>query len=343
MSFTYPMPDKSTGDLMDEAWYDTYVRDNADWLYLRAVDGLVKTNRIINGSFEVWENGTAAAPDNWAVTGASATVARDGSNVQIGNYSAAFTRSGVDCHLSQDAYTEAGGVYIQSRPFTFGVWVKATAASRARLRVYDGVAAPSYSDYHTGAATYEFLTVSITPDAAATQLECGLQIDNGDTTAYLDGATLVEGPICGTYAPHAHDFNGLPQRATMWHDEATVIAGGAIARVVNTVFPYNMIAVQTPDVLNDEFKHGFLIQAGNYTLYALGVTANNRGQVTWYIDDVVQGVAQDWYSAATTGNVEKTTSITVVGDGWHILKGKVLGKNASSSGYSIPLTKYWIK
>jgi hypothetical protein len=52
---------------------------------------------------------------------------------------------------------------------------------------------------------------------------------------------------------------------------------------------------------------------------------------------------QDFYTAGTGYNTIKTiNSVAVVGDGYHVLKGTVNGKNGSSSGFGIALTKMWL-
>ncbi len=152
------------------------------------------TNLIRNGSVEVWSGGAALAPDYWTLTGAAATVAREAAIIKHGLYSAKVTRAGTDCHLSRNCYVDMGSTYIQSRTFTFGAWVYASVASRVRLRVYDGVTT-YYSSYHTGGSTWEFLTVTVTAGAAVVAFTVGLAVDTGNTSGYIDGATLIEGSV----------------------------------------------------------------------------------------------------------------------------------------------------
>ena len=133
----------------------------------------------------------------------------------------------------------------------------------------------------------------------------------------------------------------LPKRATMWHDEATVIAGGALA----SAFPggnqrYKTYSYQ-PGALNDEFTNGCFLRAGIYTFTLLCITIAAGGIITWYVDGVAIGTT-DVRSAVTTYNVTKTiAAIAVTTDGWHKITGKVLG--TSGAGHSAWLTKYWFK
>jgi hypothetical protein len=153
---------------------------------------------------------------------------------------------------------------------------------------------------------------------------------------------LEIGSSATDYVPELHVLD-YPQRATMWHDEATVTNGNAISEIQDTSQIYNVRCVQTPPADGDSFTHSFYIRAGTYTVYWLGRTSDNVGQIDWSLDGVNFETGQDWYSAATTYNVIKSASLTIAEDGYHVLRGTVNGKNASSSGYNINLTKYWIK
>jgi hypothetical protein len=135
----------------------------------------------------------------------------------------------------------------------------------------------------------------------------------------------------------------MPTRATMWHDECLVTAGNAISTAVDTAHVYNAQFFQSAAANGDTFTNGFFLKAGTYTFSALGITSTDRGLIDWYIDNVKVVSLQDWYAAATTRNVIKTASVTVTGDGYHVLKGVVNGKNAASTSFIMVLTKYWFK
>jgi len=83
---------------------------------------------------------------------------------------------------------------------TGGCWVYATVASRARITIVDS-AGQQASSYHSGGSTWEWLAVSHTIAAAATTLRLYCEVVNGDTTAYFDGAMLVEGDACPAFLP----------------------------------------------------------------------------------------------------------------------------------------------
>lgn len=156
---------------------------------MNALVSISPKNLLEWSGMEDWVDGTSSAPTNHTLTGASATVAREGTIVKRGTYSAAVTRVGADAVL----YTDYGGysTYL-GRKMTFGAWVYATVASRARLQIGDGVGT-SNSSYHSGVAGWEYLTVTRNIDTTATRIRCGLEVNTGNTTAYIDGGILVEG------------------------------------------------------------------------------------------------------------------------------------------------------
>lgn len=146
-------------------------------------------NLIEWSNMEDWVSGTSSAPTEHTLSGASATIARESTIVKRGTYSAAVTRVGTDCTLYHD-YT--GYASYLGRQMTFGAWIYATVASRARLSLGDGVGTTN-SSYHTGDSTWQFLTVTRNIDTSATRIRCGMEVNTGNTTGYFDGGVLVEG------------------------------------------------------------------------------------------------------------------------------------------------------
>lgn len=141
-------------------------------------------------NMEDWVSGASAAPTEHTLSGVSATVAQEVTIVKQGTYSAKVTRVGADATLYHD-YT--GYASYLGRKMTFGAWVYATVASRARISIGDAVGT-SNSSYHTGGSSWEFLTVTRDIDPTATRIRCGMEINTGDTSGYFDGGILVEGP-----------------------------------------------------------------------------------------------------------------------------------------------------
>lgn len=128
-------------------------------------------------------------------------------------------------------------------------------------------------------------------------------------------------------------------RGTMFHDESVVIAGAAIELVLFASGSNNMIyARQTAAALNDEFKNGLYLAPDTYTMQVVGFRSASSGIVTWYVDDVVVGTT-DLYFGLESYNYYSITSIVIAEAGWHVIKGKVASKNASSSGYNAGVFK----
>lgn len=157
------------------------------------------------------------------------------------------------------------------------------------------------------------------------------------TVGYLIGDTALTALL-----EESAVTNGYPQRATMLHDEATVIHGNAI---ISEVQPnrYQTYSYQGTAANGNSFSNSFFLKAGAYTFFILGSTRTTAGKIDWYIDGVKVVSLQDWYSDPAVLNVVKTASVTVTGDGYHQLIGTVNGKHASSGGYYTVFTKYWLK
>ena len=149
--------------------------------------------QLTNGDFETWSGGASAAPDGWTLAGAGASVAREGTTIKIGTYSAKLTRSGADCQLGQDI-TNAGGhnlAYWKGRTITLGMWVYATSASKGYLIINDGVANYNSSD-HPGDSAWHYLTVTATLSNSSTAIVVMGGVKVGDTSVYFDGAFVTD-------------------------------------------------------------------------------------------------------------------------------------------------------
>lgn len=155
-----------------------------------AVDVKISDNNLLPWSnMEDWENGASAAPTEHTLSGASATVARESTIIKQGTYSAKVTRVGADASLYFDLpeFDDYAGKRV-----TFGCWVYATVASRARIAISDGVGSTE-SSAHSGTTGWERLTVTRNIDESNTRLRVEMQVITGNTVAYFDGGLLVEG------------------------------------------------------------------------------------------------------------------------------------------------------
>ncbi len=148
-------------------------------------------NLLDNGNFEIGD-----PPTKWTLVGAGATLSRSNVQAKVGTYSALLTRSGADCYSYQ---TSASYTYYKGRTVTFGCWIYATVASRACLFINDGVAG-AQSSYHSGVAGWEWIILTYTMSAVATELTVSCRVITGDTSAYFDGAVLVEGRVAPPFS-----------------------------------------------------------------------------------------------------------------------------------------------
>ena len=172
-------------------------------------------------------------------------------------------------------------------------------------------------------------TTALTPDAGYTHIQA-----RSDGLYIINDSNDVIGPfITGSASSYS-------QRATMFFREA-LVTGSAHDHSVDALQPHNTRSQVSGDGVY--WTQSFMLVAGTYTFYALGVTNTDRGIIDWYIDDVLVISGQDWYNSPAQRDITKTTSsITVTGNGRHVLKGIVNGKNGSSSNYGVSLTTYWL-
>jgi hypothetical protein len=141
--------------------------------------------------------------------------------------------------------------------------------------------------------------------------------------------------------PGQGGLTDLPGQALLWQAGSRVLAGNAITPFANSS-QHGDFARQEAAADSDTFEQDFLLRAGAYTLAVLGYTVSTAGKIDWYLDEIQIVSGQDWYSGSAIYNVLKTTSgILVAVGGLHTLRGKVNGKNGSSSAYEMNLT--WMR
>lgn len=160
--------------------------------------GLGGVNLIRNDDFQVWPDGDSSAPVFWTLSGAAATVARTGTSLgdtsrKIGDFAAKVTRAGTNCSLANTlldgtAFTRAD--FLKQKYLAFGMWVKCSTPNIARIAVADG-AGTSYSSYHTGGGTWEFLAITHQVDSSATEITVSGTVHNSDGNAIFSGATAL--------------------------------------------------------------------------------------------------------------------------------------------------------
>lgn len=134
----------------------------------------------------------------------------------------------------------------------------------------------------------------------------------------------------------------LPTRASWFFDEVTtdVTVQRWHSTSMDYCFYYGPLAANANN--GDEYTFSAWLKAGIYTIYVFGVKNNAAGKADFYIDDVLVGSGQDWYSSSAVNNTTQTvTGVVVPTNGYHVLKIKVNG--TSGLGYCLWLTKVWMK
>jgi hypothetical protein len=146
------------------------------------------TDVLTDGGLEIWTNPTTLT--NWLASGAGVAVAREGTTIKAGTYSAKVTAgAGAPGVLSQNQTTTA----YRNKTMVLGGWVYCSAANTARLVVEQtgGATPAARSDFHSGGAVWEYLTVVFVGDAAETIVYFeGTVIASG--VAYFDGFIAYE-------------------------------------------------------------------------------------------------------------------------------------------------------
>ena len=133
-------------------------------------------------------------PDFWAISGASATMARSTTQNRRGQYSLAITRAGTDCLVSQSVTYLANGVSgedLRGQTVTAVLVCLSAVASQIRVQINDGITTTS-SSYHTGGSVWEELTVSAAIAAAATNVTIRVSVETSNTVCYADEAYALE-------------------------------------------------------------------------------------------------------------------------------------------------------
>lgn len=190
------------------------------WEFLTAIGLISGSCTTIGVTFEAGGNVAVASnfdsakcyemlpPTGWILAGTGATVSREEGIINGGTYSAKLTRNGANCYIYQDIQNAGGHnlAYWKGRTVTASVKCYATVASRVRIamRSVAGVD-EAYSSYHTGVAGWQTLTLTFTVSSSATDLILFAQVITGDTTAYFDDVTLLDGNTT-RYQVGSNDF-----------------------------------------------------------------------------------------------------------------------------------------
>ena len=155
-------------------------------------------NLLYNPSFELWTYPNSA-PDGWTLLKqGDSTVKRNASVVKNGSYSAEVTTDPSTGTYSFLLLVTNGNSTIENyydKNVTLGGWVWCDVASKACLAIYDGTGT-TIGTRHSGASEWEWLTVTRTITASATQIRWHTVLyptSGTANTARYDGLVALEG------------------------------------------------------------------------------------------------------------------------------------------------------
>jgi hypothetical protein len=170
---------------------------------------LLGNNWFADPNFYIWPEETANGaagqtipPAHYVLTGTGATVQRCGTGLT--DTTVKDADDGFACELTSAAATAILGqlllednvpVMLQGQSIVYGAWVYATSSSVARLYVYDNDTGYSYSSYHTGGSSWEWLTVIHEIGNSTNGMSAGLEVASGTNSAYFQGSTALLGDI----------------------------------------------------------------------------------------------------------------------------------------------------
>lgn len=187
-------------------------------------------------------------------------------------------------------------------------------------------------------------TVSVGATATLAYGNPPIITNTGTATNAIFNFSIPEGATGAAGAAGADGDSGVAK--TFWMIESTKEAGAAFLLQMATTFTplpiYGYQYFQNPGALNDQWSQTFSLSAGSFALSAIGLTATNRGIITWELDGVVQGT-MDYYANPGLVNTIKTIALTVLTSGVHTLRGKMISKNALSTDYYCTLQTFWVK
>lgn len=110
---------------------------------------------------------------------------------------------------------------------------------------------------------------------------------------------------------------------------------------VNTSYEFARYASISSPAQNDIYEVSFLLKAGSYNLTFVYDKGTSRGIASVYFDDALLGTI-DAYAGSSAAVNRTSFTLTVPANGTHTIKLKMLGKNASSTGYVFNCSGFFI-
>lgn len=180
---------------------DGTLKSQASLMTVASAQMLPQTNVVVNDVFLIWAAGDSAAATGWTLSGTGAAVARAGTSLgdtarKVGDFCSKLTYGSTTLTYYNEILTTAAFTrlsHLQGKSVGFGAWVKSAVASQARIYVTDGVTT-TYTSYHTGDGTWQFLATTHSISNTATYLRIGISVESSaGNPAYLSGVTCIFG------------------------------------------------------------------------------------------------------------------------------------------------------
>jgi hypothetical protein len=183
-------------------------------------------------------------PDGWwKNSGCSVWREHSGTNTKAGSFYALKMTGAAEVSAERLFWSSSGGgiektfvAKFAGRTVTFGCWVLCSSASKARIAFYDSVNSYTYSTYHSGGGTYEWLEVSLAVPSNTTEFDPVL-FSGTSTTAYFSQPMLVFGSYIG--AGNYFPINGevIDCEVTIQYACASTVATLNIEAISNGKIP----------------------------------------------------------------------------------------------------------
>ncbi len=279
----------------------------------------------------------ALGPDGWShhTSGVDLWREPNGDNTKSGSYFAMKITPAL-----QDDYVYFPNATIATFPFwykrfqgktlTFGAWVKSSTANDARIAIYTSEDGYTYSSYHSGGGSYEWLEVTATVNAAASSLYAMIRFSNASPgTAYMSQPILVFGSSIGegnySSTPGEWVYTEAPIIPADWTLTTSGISTGAA--IINLevqskgMIPKGALAVLLLATARDSNSAG----GGNCYIH-FGRSSSNYYALRVDIDEIDDDLkisnsgivpcdsnGDIYYSATATGSGTMDVSLNIVG------------------------------
>jgi len=146
---------------------------------------------------------------------------------------------------------------------------------------------------------------------------------------WLDAYTATDWSTCLT-------SQWLLGNTRVYPEQATTVAGGAIAWAAVTGQANGGIFRQATPAVNDKLTFKVALKAGNYAMNVLALKTSGQGIQTIKLGATTLATF-DWYNATNVLNSMQSAVIGVADDGLYTLTSEIASKNASSSGYTLSM------